>query len=140
MQGAGFRVQGLGSGCRVQGRGLTMKRSPPWYTPPRACLGTRGSLVAKWRQSFQLKGVTRNSETARALFPLPSSVDCDLLSIDRVSINHCWHSHSWDISGRGTTRAEDAQETPTQSHISPSILVYEEYPPPAPAFGFRVSV
>jgi len=28
--------------------------------------------------------------------------------------------------GRGTTRAEDAQGTPTQSHISPSILVYEE--------------
>jgi len=28
--------------------------------------------------------------------------------------------------GRGSTRAEDAQGTPTQSHISPSILVYEE--------------
>ena len=31
-----------------------------------------------------------------------------------------------DLSGRGTARAEDAQGTPTQSHISPSILVYEE--------------
>ena len=30
-------------------------------------------------------------------------------------------------SGRGTTRAEDSQGTPTQSHISPSILVYEDY-------------
>jgi len=29
--------------------------------------------------------------------------------------------------GRGTARAEDAQGTPTQSHISPSILVYEDY-------------
>ena len=28
-------------------------------------------------------------------------------------------------SGRGTARAEDAQGAPTQSHISPSILVYE---------------
>jgi len=27
---------------------------------------------------------------------------------------------------RGTTRAEDDQGTPTQSHISPSILVYED--------------
>ena len=27
-------------------------------------------------------------------------------------------------SGRGTTRAEDAQGTPTQSHMLPSILVY----------------
>ena len=33
--------------------------------------------------------------------------------------------HSRDLSGRGTTRAEDAQGGPTQSHISPSILVYE---------------
>ena len=30
-------------------------------------------------------------------------------------------------AGRGTTRAKDAQGTPTQSHISPSILVYEDY-------------
>ena len=33
--------------------------------------------------------------------------------------------HSLIDSGRGATRAEDAQGTPTQSHISPSILVYE---------------
>jgi len=31
------------------------------------------------------------------------------------------------VLGRGTARAEDAQGTPTQSHISPSILVYEDY-------------
>ena len=35
-------------------------------------------------------------------------------------------SHRSYFSGRGTTRAEDAQGTPTQSHISPSILVYGE--------------
>ena len=29
-------------------------------------------------------------------------------------------------SGRSTTRAEDAHRTPTQSQISPSILVYED--------------
>jgi len=29
-------------------------------------------------------------------------------------------------SGMGTARAEDAQRTPTQSHISPTILVYGE--------------
>ena len=28
--------------------------------------------------------------------------------------------------GRGTTRAEDAQGTPTQGHTSSSILVYED--------------
>ena len=36
-------------------------------------------------------------------------------------------------SARGTTRAEDAQGTPTQSHISPSILVYEDTPEPPKA-------
>ena len=30
------------------------------------------------------------------------------------------------LVGRDTTRAADAQETPTQSHISPSILVSED--------------
>ena len=30
------------------------------------------------------------------------------------------------LDAEGTTRAEDAQVTPTQSHISPSILAYEE--------------
>jgi hypothetical protein len=35
-------------------------------------------------------------------------------------------THSWDLSRRGTTRAKDAQGTLTQSHISPSILVYED--------------
>ena len=33
---------------------------------------------------------------------------------------------NFGCSGRGATRAEDAPGTPTQSHISPSILVYEE--------------
>jgi len=40
-------------------------------------------------------------------------------------------------TGRGTTRAEDAQGTPTQSHISPSVLVYEEL---NRAFGPRALV
>ena len=32
-----------------------------------------------------------------------------------------------NLSGRGDTRAEDAQGTPTRSHLSPSILVYEDH-------------
>ena len=34
--------------------------------------------------------------------------------------------HSSHPQGRGAARADDAQGTPTQSHISPSIQVYEE--------------
>jgi len=41
-------------------------------------------------------------------------------------------------SGRGAARAEDAQGTPTQSHISPSILVYEDYGFKSSGSGFRV--
>ena len=33
---------------------------------------------------------------------------------------------SSDLSGRGTTQAEVAQGTPSQSNISPSVLVHEE--------------
>ena len=62
-------------------------------------------------------------------------------------------AHSRDLSWRGAKRAEDAQRTPTQRHISPSTLVHEEYwdlreglwpalraPPllPAPVSGLRV--
>ena len=34
--------------------------------------------------------------------------------------------HSRDLSERGAARAEDAHGTPTQSHISPGILVYAD--------------
>ena len=35
-------------------------------------------------------------------------------------------TQSWDLSGRGTTRAEHAPGIPTQSHTSPSVLVAAE--------------
>ena len=35
-------------------------------------------------------------------------------------------AHSRDLSGRGTSRTEDTHGTPTQSHVSPSKLVYEQ--------------
>ena len=38
-----------------------------------------------------------------------------------------WKLIDSGLVGGGTTRAEDAQGTPTQSHILPSILVYEDY-------------
>ena len=38
---------------------------------------------------------------------------------------------------RGSTRAEDAQGTPTQSHISSSLLVYEDYSSGFKGLGFR---
>ena len=55
-----------------------------------------------------------------------------LFAIDRL--HTVWDSrltrrgttHSRDLSGRGAARAEDAQGTPTQSHISPTILVYKD--------------
>ena len=32
-----------------------------------------------------------------------------------------------DPGGGATTKAEDAQGTPTQSHVSPNILAHEDY-------------
>jgi hypothetical protein len=37
------------------------------------------------------------------------------------------HANLMDLSGRGTASDEDVRGTPTQIHISPSILVYEDY-------------
>ena len=46
--------------------------------------------------------------------PLPHSVG--LLDFSRVCL----------LTGRGAARAEDAHGTPTQSYVSPSILLYED--------------
>jgi len=44
--------------------------------------------------------------------------------------------YDWYLAERGTTRAGDAHGTPTQSRISPSILVYEDYPLPGQSRNF----
>jgi len=41
---------------------------------------------------------------------------------------HSSHPQGHEGSERGAARAEDAQGSPTQSHISPIILVYEGKP------------
>ena len=57
-----------------------------------------------------------------------SVIDSGLVgSTDFHSSHPQWHEPEHHaFSGRGAARAEDAQGTPTQSHISPSILVYED--------------
>ena len=50
-------------------------------------------------------------------FSIPAS---PLTEIDRLRVQLAQRS------GRGTTRAEGDEGTPTQSHISPSILVYDD--------------
>ena len=61
------------------------------------------------------------------------SVSCLALSDEgvgferpRVAVRRLLWGDRLRLTGRGTTRADDAQETPIQSYISPSILVYEE--------------
>jgi len=57
-------------------------------------------------------------------------LDVLLLASDPISVvNRLELVGSTDLHsshGRGAARAEDAQGTPTQSHISPRILVYED--------------
>ena len=43
-----------------------------------------------------------------------------------VQVQHLFEMIDSGLVRRGTTRAEDAQGTPTQSHASPSILAYED--------------
>ena len=50
---------------------------------------------------------------------VPDYSRVDILGVQYTSVN-------FGTSDRGTTRADDAQGPPTQSHISPTILVYEE--------------
>ena len=55
----------------------------------------------------------------------PPRLDKRVEILDRLRA--CWlngFSFITSTGAWGTTRAEDAQATPTQSHISPSILVY----------------
>ena len=58
--------------------------------------------------------------------PLLYSLDPELLTVQKGHFLLLLADEGWLAHGRGTTRAEDAQGTPTQSHISPSILVYED--------------
>jgi hypothetical protein len=54
------------------------------------------------------------------------SHECAPESIITTSkIQLCSNCTTHDLSWRGTARAQDARGTPTQSHISPSILVCE---------------
>ena len=55
-----------------------------------------------------------------------SIAEPDKTDIARNADDRHRNTHSRDLSGRGTARAEDAQGTPTQSHISSNILVYED--------------
>ena len=50
------------------------------------------------------------------------------------------HHEEFIDTGRGAARAEDARVTPTQSHISPSIPVYEDQEAGADSAARRGSV
>ena len=48
-----------------------------------------------------------------------------MFRVDRLRVG--WLNGFSFITSRGAASADDTQGTPTQSHISPSILVYEDY-------------
>ena len=59
--------------------------------------------------------------------PPLSKVGSFLRPIDLVSLNSRMNGLLGPAcAGRVTARAEDAQGTPTQSHILPSMLVYQD--------------
>ena len=71
-----------------------------------------------------------NPKSAKCQLPKPQTLTpgadvLELLSTYMYTYTLRYHSIV-DRLRVGTTRAEDAQGTPTQSHISPRILVYED--------------
>jgi len=68
-------------------------------------------------------------EVFRTISAVPSQLDSGVRAASNSNEDRLgdWRltrrgtTHSWDLSGRGTTRAEAAQGTPTQSHVSPSV-------------------
>ena len=65
--------------------------------------------------------------TRAASFPSNLVIESGLVDSTDFHSSHPHGHQPQHLSGRGTTRAEDAQGTPTQSHISPSILACEDY-------------
>ena len=53
-------------------------------------------------------------------------VSCEFGTYDRLRVGWLNRVSFITSTGRGAARAGDAQGTPTRSHISPSILVYED--------------
>ena len=72
----------------------------------RKCQGTYGG----WKDGRDLTILTSLEPDQSGFWPL----------------YHLEESEPFDLPGKGATRAEDAQGTPTQSHVSPNILVYED--------------
>ena len=70
-----------------------------------------------------------HTSTESAVYTMVPARDNTVL-VPVIVKRRCYHrqgtTHSRDLSGRGAARAEDAQWTPTQSHLSPSILAYED--------------
>ena len=77
-------------------------------------------LVRVWCVCQALWGLVKPA--TYTLHPAPYTIQLTPCTLGLVG------STDW----RGTTRAEDAQGTPTQSHISPNILVYEDNKAVAP--------
>jgi len=89
------------------------------------CLGVQGSEVDQppghlWRDKW-----TALQRTPRVLFGGDRLRFGWLNGFSFITSTGAW---------KGAARAEDAQGTPTQSHVSPSILLYEGY-----CSGFGVS-
>ena len=58
--------------------------------------------------------------------PGPASAWCGFGVLGLIDSGLVGSTNSRDLSGRGAARAENAQGKPDQSHISPSILAYED--------------
>ena len=110
-----FRESGVFT-CQV----FRQTGEPPLCTRGAAISGDSMAQTAGERAGNNLIKDFRTKNGSRLIQHMALTVVCVPRSLDGGLADR------EDQNGRGTARAEDAQGTPIQSHISPSILVYED--------------
>jgi len=138
VEGSGFRVQGSGlmiegSGFRVEVAGDVDKqngvchekvaRDKSGSVPLQSCSPfSRQRFVYIWSVFSDPRGRVVLLESQDQILIMTVIH----LPIHSTTVKEALKHNDRLRAGRGTARAEDAQGTPTQSHMLPSMLVYEE--------------
>ena len=109
-------------------RSVPLDGLPPQYASVERQLPPRSDAGIDLRMSYL--SVPGDPVPGNPVSPIPeakpSSASFGLTDISQVDRLGCGTDPSnSELDGRGAARAKDAQGTPTQRHISPSILVYE---------------
>ena len=111
----------FGLSVRVGGIRPGRQRRPPSLDKISSAVISAATLTGCVSVSYE-----RGTPVDAAHAPAHLRVHFTIINMIEFSRQLGWAKPLLKRIGRGTTRAEDAQGQPTQSHISPSILIYED--------------